>query len=155
MTVAIAAIYRFGNIKRLTSSLAVLIAVTLITYFTSLPALATTNIAALGANDRALTEEQQQFEEDLKLTPDGSHYSGLEHVEQTTAEQMPVDNETIEQSIRDYAGDSVTIGVASGSVRLTGRVKDKDTAHDLVEQTKSIPGVREVTFNIGLDNKAS
>ena len=152
--IAIAVGFYLGILKRLSSFLAFLSSMLLIAYCTSLPALATTNIAALGANDRTLTEEQQAFEEDLKLTPDGSHYSGIEHTEITNSQQLPVDDKTIKQSIKDYSDGNVVIGVANGSVRLTGRVKDKDTAHDLVEKTKAIPGVREVTFNLGLDEQA-
>ncbi|MGV2829240.1 BON domain-containing protein [Myxosarcina sp. GI1(2024)] len=153
--VAIALLLYFSSVRRRITSLAILAGVVLFTYFNSLPALATTNIAALGASDRALTEEQQAFEEKLKLTPDGGHYSGIEHIEQTRPDQMPVDDSTIQETIEGYSGDNVIISVANGSVRLSGRVQDKNTAEELVEKTKAIPGVREVTFNLGLEKKAS
>ena len=50
----------------------------------SLPAQAMT-LAALGAQDSAITQQQQEQEEGLKLTPGGGQYSGLEHVDKPSA----------------------------------------------------------------------
>ncbi len=130
-----------------------ILTIVLFTYFCStLPALATPNMAALAARDRAISERQQALEEDLKITPGGGHYSGLEYAKRTAAQENPVSDETIKSSIEDYVSDNVIVAVANGSVRFSGTVKNKETARHIVEQTKEIPGVHEVTFNFGLEN---
>jgi hypothetical protein len=141
--------------KRLFYSIIVLLGITILSYFNSLQAIAATDLAALGANESTLTPEQQQLEEDLKVTPGGGHYSGIEYAEPTTGVEKAVSDDSIEKSIKAYTGDNVVVAVANGSVRFSGRVKDKETAQEIVEQTKAIPGVFEITFNLGLDNKAS
>ena len=159
LSLAIAAIAYFSPIvtekKHLLRFTAVLLTIVLLTYSSSANALAANDLAALGADDSTLTREQQQLEEDLKLTPDGGHYSGIEYAERTNGEKEAVSDETIEKSIQAYTSDNVVVAVANGSVRLSGRVKDKEVAQHIVEQIKAIPGVHEVTFNLGLDNKAS
>lgn len=159
LLLAIAVIAYFSLIvakkKLLFGSTALLLGMVLLAYSNSAPALAANDLAALGASDRTVTLEQQQIEEDLKLNPGGGHYSGIEYSERTAPGELAVSDETIEKSIESFAGDRVIVGVASGSVRLSGRVKDKETAQNIVEQTKAIPGVHEITFNLGLDNPAS
>ncbi|MBE9045565.1 BON domain-containing protein [Pleurocapsales cyanobacterium LEGE 10410] len=140
--------------KRLFYSIVVLLGITILGYFNSFQAIAATDLAALGANESTLTPEQQQIEE-LKVTPGGGHYSGIEYAEPTTRVEKAVSDDSIEKSIKADTGDNVVVAVANGSVRFSGRVKDKETAQEIVEQTKAIPGVFEITFNLGLDNKAS
>ena len=115
----------------------------------SLPAQAVT-LAALGAQDSAITQQQQQ-EEALKLTPGGGQYSGLEHVDKPSGQALS--DADIQQKISEIRRD-ITVNSASGSVILSGTVEDKETAQQLVEQVKAIPGVQEVTFELGLQNPA-
>ncbi|MBV6627561.1 MAG: BON domain-containing protein [Rivularia sp. (in: Bacteria)] len=122
--------------------------------FNSLPAQATPNLAALGARDNAITEQQQSLEEDLKLTPGGGHYSGIEYARRTTTEQRPVSDETIKETLDSYTNDNLVVSVTNGAVKLSGRVKDKEIAQHVVEEIKEIPGVHEITFDIGLENQA-
>ena len=122
--------------------------------FNSLPAQATPNLAALGAKDNAIHQQQQSLEEDLKLTPGCGHYSGIEYAERTSSEERPVSDEIIKQSIESYSSDNIVVAVANGSVRLSGRVEDKEIARHVVEEIKEIPGVHEITFDIGLENQA-
>lgn len=121
-----------------------------ITYTISLPAQAMT-LAALGAQDSAITQQQQKQEEGLKLTPGGGQYSGLEQVEKPNGTQSDA---AIKQKIAEIRND-LTVNSASGSVILSGTVENKETAQQLVEQVKAIPGVKEVTFELGLQNPAS
>lgn len=84
LSLAIMAIVSLGKLlskkKRLFYSIVVLLGITILGYFNSLQAIAATDLAALGANESTLTPEQQQLEEDLKVTPGGGHYSGIEYV---------------------------------------------------------------------------
>lgn len=158
LSLAIMAIVGLGKLlskkKRLFYSIVVLLGITILGYTNSIPAIAATDLAALGANENTLTPEQQQIEEDLKITPGGGHYSGIEYADHTTGVKKAVSDDSIEESIKAYTGDNVVMAVANGSVRFSGRVKDKETAQDIIEQTKAIPGVFEITFNLGLDNEA-
>ena len=118
----------------------------------SLSALAADTLPSV-AIDRFVSEEQQELEEDLNLTPGSGHYSGVEHAERTEGTAMAVSDETIEQTLEQYASDDLVIAVANGSVRVSGTVKDREVARHVVEQIKKIPGVYEVTFNLGLENQ--
>lgn len=142
--------------KRLFYSTVILLVIAIFSYTNSLSAIAATDLAVLGANESTLPQsEQQQIEEDLKVTPGGGHYSGIEHTERTQKVENPVSDDSIKESIKAYTSNNVVVAVANGSVRLSGRVKDKETAQDIIEQTKAVPGVFEITFNLGLDNPAS
>ena len=156
---AIAIIVGFKLLQRKYSfaSTITLLSIVIFTYsFNSLPALATPSLAALGARDSAIHEPQQSMEEDLKLTPGGGHYSGIEYSDSArTAENQPsVSDEAILESIEPYTNDSLIISVTNGAVKLSGRVENKEVARHVVEEIKEIPGVHEITFDIGLENKA-
>jgi osmotically-inducible protein OsmY len=137
-----------ANRRRLFEGTAVVLGMLLLLYANTPTALA---VEDLGRNLATITG-QQQLQEELKLTPEGDHYSGLEYSERTGPKEKAVSDETIEDSIESFAGDDVIVAVANGSVRLSGRVKDKKTAQNIIDKTKEIPGVHEVTFNLGLDN---
>jgi len=51
-------------------------------------------------------------------------------------------------------GDLVA-NVANGSVILSGRVENIEIARDVVKQVKEIPGVKQISFELGLENKVS
>lgn len=140
--------------KRLFHSTALSLGITILLYSHSIPSLAAIEPTTSGAIDNFVTEEQQQLDEDFNLTPDGGHYSGVEHIDRYTDEKT-VSDESIEQSIEPYIGDNVIVSVANGSVRFSGRVQNKDVARHIIEQTKALPGVHEITFNLGLEDKAS
>lgn len=106
-------------------------------------------------SDRSTTIERGALEEDLNLTPDGGHYSGVEYAQRTQGAAEAVSDEAIESTIAQYASDDLVIAVANGSVRVSGRVEDREIARHVIEQIKEISGVHEITFNLGLDSKAS
>lgn len=156
---AIVIIVGFNLLQRKYSfgSTIALFSIVIFTYsFNSLPALATPSLAALGARDSAIHEPQQSMEEDLKLTPGGGHYSGIEYSDsaRTADNQPPVSDEAIQESIEPYASDNLIVSVTNGAVKLSGKVEDKEIARHVVEQIKEIPGVHEITFDIGLENQA-
>ena len=57
--------------KRLFHSTAVLLSIAILSYSNNAPALAATDSVTPGAIKRFVSEEQQELEEDLNLTPDG------------------------------------------------------------------------------------
>ncbi|GAB4537995.1 MAG: hypothetical protein Tsb0014_27270 [Pleurocapsa sp.] len=140
--------------KSLFYSTAILLGVAIVSYSTNFPALAATDSVQPGAIKNFVSEEEQTLQENLNLTPNGGHYSGLEYADETQGVEQVFSDESIEQTIEKYSSDNLTVAVANGSVRLSGRVKDKDVARHIIDKTKDIPGVREVTFNLGLDNQA-
>ena len=136
---------------RLSSLARVIILIVLVTYTSSLPALAARHVAALGAPDSAITSEQQR-DEDFKLTPGAGQYSGLEYPDQQSG--TPLSDSEITRKIKSETKNLV-VNSANGSVILSGTVKDQETARQIVEQVKQIPGVREITFELGLQNSGS
>lgn len=133
--------------RYLTKVCVLLLTVTCLFFFTNAQALAQTQIAALGASDSAVSND----ETDLKMTPSGKHYSGLEYAERTQANENPVSDNVIQKSIESKADSGVVVAVANGSVRLSGRVDNKEEAENLIATVKKIPGVHEITFDLGLN----
>ncbi|MGB3757087.1 MAG: BON domain-containing protein [Rivularia sp. (in: cyanobacteria)] len=157
MAIAIVASFNLLQRKYSFASTMALLSIVIFTYsFNSLPALATPNIAALGARDSAIHESQQTMEQDLKLTPGGGHYSGIEYSDSArNAENQPsVSDEAILESIEPYTSDNLIVSVTNGAVKLSGKVENKEVARHVVEEIKEIPGVHEITFDIGLENQA-
>lgn len=107
-------------------------------------------LAALGAADQALNRGQQQLEETLKSTPTGDQYQGIEYALQPSRPQ-PLSDTEISRRIKSIRRDLVS-SVSNGAVRLTGRVEDKATAQNIIDQIKEIPGVHEITFDLGLEH---
>ena len=137
---------RFGGFR----TIATLLCLGVLAGTTSLPALASTDIAALGAKSNTLEPGQQQLEEDLKLTPTGKQYSGIEYAKGAERGE-PMTDQQIREAIQFDTSEDLTVNVASGSVILSGTVKNKDRAREIVDEIKGIPGVHEVTFELGLE----
>ncbi len=142
------AIRRDFGFKRLTGAIALGIVLFLAS---SQSAAAAGPLAALGTSDRAINQEQQAFEENLKLDPTGGHYSGIEYADKSVRNQ-PSDQEIMNE-VKSQLSDTVVAAVSNGSVRLSGKVSDRATAEDIVESVKAISGVHEVAFDLGLSNK--
>ena len=140
--------------KSLLYSTTILLGIAVLSYsddITAFAAIDTDNVAA----SAIVVRDKQQLQEDLRLTPDGNNYSGIEQARHNTKEIEAVDDETIEQSIEAYTNDNLIVSVANGSVRLSGTVENKDVARHIVDRAIAIPGVSEITFNLGLENAAS
>jgi hypothetical protein len=140
--------------KSLLYSTTLLLGIAVLSYSNDITAFAAIDLDNV-ETDFIATQNQQQLQEDLRLTPDGGHYSGIEHAQPTTEELKAVNDDTIKQSIETYTSNNVIVSVANGSVRLSGRVKDKELAQQIVKQALATPGVYEITFDLGLDNTAS
>lgn len=142
------------NKKSLLYSTTILLGIAVLSYSDDITAFAAIDANNLEANPIS-TQENRQLQEDLRLTPGGNNYSGIEHARRNTEAVKTVDDETIRQNIEAYTNDNLIVSVANGSVRLSGTVRDKDVARHIVEQALAIPGVYEITFNLGLENTAS
>jgi hypothetical protein len=123
--------------------------VALLLFNSSASALAQSQIAALGASDSTVSID----EDSLKTNPGGGHYSGLEYAKRSESYENPVSDNVIEKSIKSEIDDEVVVAVANGSVRLSGRVEDKQEAKNLISKIKEIPGVHEITFDLGLEKR--
>lgn len=133
--------------KRLTGA----IALSVVLFFASSQSAAAVGpLAALGTSDSAINQEQQAFEEELKLDPTGGHYSGIEYSDKT-ARNQPSDQEILNE-VEPQLEDTMVAAVSNGSVRLSGRVEDRATAENIVESVKEIAGVHEVAFDLGLSD---
>ena len=121
---------------------------------TASPAMAsphlTPTLAALGTTEDTISQEQQGFEEKLKLDPTGDHYKGIEYSSKSVRNQ-PTDQSLLDE-IQPQLSDNVVVAISNGSVRLSGMVKDRATAEEIVEQVKATSGVHEVAFDLGLEN---
>lgn len=147
--IAIASLFLTKH-NRLLQPVAILLAVGIFVCTSSCPVLAAPHLAALGSNDSALTQEQKALDKNLRLNPEATQYTGLESVQQQGSNLRLNDTAIKEVILSDVRGDLV-VDVTNGSVMLTGRVEDKETAQAIVEQVKQIPGVREITFSLGLE----
>ena len=152
---AVVGIYGWNRVRSPEQSYlaVVLLTIAILFGFSSVPAIAGTNLAALGAYENTQARSQQ-IEESLKITPGGGHYSGIEHTERTADSEKAASDESIESTIEQYSSDNLTVAVANGSVKLSGQVENKEIAQHIVEQVKSIPGVYEVTYDLGLEDNA-
>ncbi|ACB50819.1 unknown [Crocosphaera subtropica ATCC 51142] len=138
---------RFDGLRLASVSLAV----TILLLTTITPALADTQIAALGARDETVSAD----ETDLNLNPGGKHYSGLEYAKRTDDAENPVSDDVIKQTIDSETDNRIVFAVSNGSVRLSGRIDNKEDAQNLISKIKKIPGVHEVTYDLGLENVSS
>lgn len=77
----------------------------------------------------------------------GTQFQGLEYPD---AKGTPLSDRAISQRVRAKAPDTLVMSVSNGSVRLSGEVTDRQTAEEIVEMVKAIPGVHEVAYDIGL-----
>lgn len=97
--------------NRLSRFASLSLAVVVLFFASHAPALANTQMAALGASDEAVGAD----EDALKTNPGGGHYSGLEYVPSTGENQKPVSDSTIRKSIESEADDTIVVAVANGS----------------------------------------
>jgi uncharacterized membrane protein YhiD involved in acid resistance len=107
--------------------------------------------ALAAVNEDVLTQEKQELHENLKTAPQGTQYQGLEYARQ---KGEPLSDRQIESRVRSKAPNDIRLSVSNGSVRISGRVSDRQQAQKLVEDIKAIPGVHEVSYDLGLDNQA-
>lgn len=107
---------------------------------------------AAAANDDALSSGQKALNEELRTDPAGVQYEGIEYPQATGT---PLSDRQITARIYDNAPDNLKVSVASGAVRLSGTVRDMDTAKRIVQNVREIPGVHEVSYDLGTANEVS
>ena len=119
--------------------------------FLSLFTLATAQPAfAAAANDAVLSDEQSALQETLKTTPGGSQYQGIEYAQEKGA---AVSDIAITRKVDSIVPSSLSLSVSNGSVRLSGKVENREAAQDIVQQVKEVEGVQQVAYDLGLQHQ--
>ena len=109
-----------------------------------------TQPAMAGAvNGDVLTNDQQKLNETLQSNPSDSQYQGIEYAD---VKGTPLGDQEITNRVERQVPENLKVSVSNGSVRLSGKVSDRDTAQAIVNDVKSIPGVHEVAYDLGLKN---
>ena len=93
-------------------------------------------------------QEQPAAEQKLQAGTTSREYVGLEYVQGTPSGQLKSDQEIIDR-VRDL-NENLVVQSSNGSVLLSGTVEDRQTARSLVDNTKEIPGVVQVSYQLGL-----
>jgi uncharacterized membrane protein YhiD involved in acid resistance len=106
--------------------------------------------SAAAVNDNVLTKGQETLNEVLKTTPGGNQYQGIEYAETKGA---PLSDREITKRVEKTIPEQLKLSVSNGSVRLSGTVYDRGTIQNIIEDVKAIPGVHEVSYDIGLENR--
>lgn len=109
-----------------------------------------TQPALAGAvNGDVLTNDQQKLNETLQSNPADNQYQGIEYAD---VKGTPLGDQEITDRVESQVPENLKVSVSNGSVRLSGKVSDRDAAQTIVEEVKSIPGVHEVAYDLGLKN---
>lgn len=112
-----------------------------------------TQPALAGAvNGDALTGGQKELNQTLKSAPNDNQFQGIEYV---NVKGTPLGDQEITNRVESQVPENLKVSVSNGSVRLSGKVSDRDTAQAIVKEVKSIPGVHEVAYDLGLKNSSS
>jgi osmotically-inducible protein OsmY len=103
--------------------------------------------SAAAVKDNVLNEGQKALNETLKTTPQGNQYQGIEYPQVTGT---PLSDEEITQKILNEVPNDLKVSVSNGAVRVSGKVSDRSKAQNIVQDIKDIPGVHEVSYDLGL-----
>ncbi|MBD2256349.1 BON domain-containing protein [Pseudanabaena sp. FACHB-2040] len=103
--------------------------------------------AAAAAKDSAISSDQRALNGALQETPNGNQFHGIEYPE---VDGTPLSDTEIERRIRANVSDEIATSVSNGAVRISGEVKNRRVAQRIVDEIKDIPGVHELTFDLGL-----
>ncbi len=98
-------------------------------------------------NGDVLTKDQQQLNERLQTTPNENQYQGIEYAD---VKGTPLGDQDITDLVKGTVPKELKVSVSNGSVRLSGKVDDRSTAQAIVNDVKAIPGVHEVSYDLGL-----
>lgn len=110
-------------------------------------------IAAQAASDEGITENPAVPQEQLKTTSPGGQYSGIEYANDQMGGRT-VSDETLKSRIKGVR-DDLAVAVSNGSVRISGTVENQDVARKVVDEIKEIPGIHEITFDLGLEEASN
>lgn len=117
--------------------------VTMMTMTVASPALAS------AADDNTLSEGQKALNETLKTTPQDNQYQGIEYP-QVTGE--PLSDREITRRVQQEIPSNIKLSVSNGSVRLSGKVDSRNEAQRIVQDIKEVPGVHEISYDLGLSS---
>lgn len=97
----------------------------------------------------ALSNDQKDLNETLLTTSHGNQYQGIEY---TDAKGVPLTDREITSRVEKSTPENLKVSVSNGSVRLSGKVADRSEAQAVITEVKSILGVHEVAYDLGLSN---
>lgn len=118
------------------------------TAFLTILLIGLTQPALAGAvNGDVLSPAQRELNENLQTTPQGSQYQGIEYAQEKGAF---LSDQEITVKVRQEVPDNIKFSVANGSVRISGKVSDLRTAQGIVQGIKEVPGVHEISYDLGL-----
>ena len=141
--------------KQLFRTVVALLSITTLTFSSGLPVMASSNPTAFDLGNSLQIQEQKifKFEEDIHLSNSGGQCSGLCVAQEQGESQGDTD---ILQAISSTVSDknNLKIRVDNGAVSLLGSVKDVATAHTIIKQVESIPGVHSIMVSFALVNHA-
>jgi len=118
-----------------------------------LPAIAAANPVPLALNSDAQLLQQQPFKFEEGIYVSANQCSGLCIAQEQTGIQSDI---SLLQAINAKVPheENLDIKVDNGAVFLSGSVKDETTAHDLIKQVETIPGVHWITVDLALTHQA-
>ncbi|TVQ05377.1 MAG: BON domain-containing protein [Leptolyngbya sp. DLM2.Bin27] len=97
----------------------------------------------------ALSNDQKELNEQLQTTPQESQYQGIEYAD---VKGTPLSDQAITNRVESQAPKNLKISVSNGSVRLSGKVSNRDAAQAIIDDIKAIPGVHEIAYDLGLSS---
>lgn len=106
-------------------------------------------VAAAAADDNVLSKGQEALNENLKTTPEGDQYQGIEYAQE---KGRHLSDREITKRVQKKIPNDVKLSVSNGSVRLSGEVANRDKAQRIVQSIKEIPGVHEISYDLGLSS---
>ena len=140
--------------KKLFHNFVTILGIIALTFSSSLPVMAATNLNASALVNSMEVKEQNtcQFEESCLCTD--SEFKGLCVAQGTNGSQSDAD---IIKTIKSKASDenNLIVHVDNGAVMLSGSVKDEETARTLIKEVEQLPGVHYITVELGLSDKSN
>ena len=140
--------------KRLFRTFATVLSIVALTFLSSLPAIAATNLTASALDNSTQVQDQNtcRFEESLSSV--GDELEGLCVAQGQNGSQS---DPGIIKEIKSKASDenNLIVRVDNGMVLLSGSVKDEEAARTLVKKVEQIPGVHYITVELGFTNKSN
>ena len=102
---------------------------------------------AAAVDDNTLSQDQKALNETLKTTPQDNQYQGIEYPQ---AKGEPLTDREITRRVQQEIPNNVKLSVSNGSVRLSGKVNSRNEAQRIVQDIKELPGVHEISYDLGL-----
>ncbi len=103
-------------------------------------------LASNGAE--VVSESERSVAGAADTSPQMSQYQGFEHA---GSKGNVLSDKEITSRIRQNVSDDLKLSVSNGAVRISGSVSDRQTAQEIVQSIKEVPGVIEIAYDLGLN----